>query len=266
VLKLRPQALASLELHLVETSPALRKTQRTVLSNTGLTPRWKERLDQIPDAPFILVANEFFDALPIRQFVRTHGAWCERRVALAPNSSLESPRFGFVAEPTLFDIEAQVPLARETVSGQIIEHSQSSISISSQIGAKLRQYRGRTLVIDYGYDEPHGDTLQAVRAHKKAPPLEDLGLADMTAHVDFATLMKAARDSGAETFGAISQANFLQRMGIAERFNALARNAGATEHARLTRQLGRLTDRNEMGELFRVVSFASPGLPAPPGF
>jgi NADH dehydrogenase [ubiquinone] 1 alpha subcomplex assembly factor 7 len=263
VLRLRPQALDGASFHLVETSALLRESQRAALGDLASRAHWHDHLESIPAGPGLIIANEFFDALPIRQFLKLKSVWCERRVALAK----ASPGFEFVAVPTLFDVEGEVSHARHAADGEILELSSASRAIAAGLGKRLAHQPGRALIIDYGYlDKRHGDTLQALRQHIKQAPLDEIGLADLTAHVDFAALAKAAQSEGAQPFGPVSQRKFLLSMGIEARLAALSKHASAGQRQTLKHGLERLTSPAEMGDLFRVLALSSPQLPAPPGF
>ncbi|MFZ1989263.1 MAG: SAM-dependent methyltransferase [Alphaproteobacteria bacterium] len=265
-LKLRPQALEAAHFHLVETSLPLRELQRKAIGDFTGRAHWHNHLESVSSAPGVIVANEFFDALPIRQFLKLKGVWCERRVALG-NSSSNQPRFEFIAVPTLFDVEAEISHAWGAADGQILELSGASRTIAAEIGRRLSQQPGRALIIDYGYSgERHGDTLQALRKHKKISPLDDVGFADLTAHVDFAALAQAAEKEGAQSFGPVRQRAFLSEMGIKTRLAALSKHASASQKESIERGVHRLTAASEMGDLFRVLALSSPKLPAPPGF
>jgi NADH dehydrogenase [ubiquinone] 1 alpha subcomplex assembly factor 7 len=263
-LKIRPQALEKTHFHFIETSPLLKAQQQSRLGVSGLRVAWHGSLADVPDRPFMLFANEFFDTLPVRQFLRRGGSWLERRVALVPNCP---DKFEFALAPSGFPIETEVPSARAAAQNQIVEISAAARGAGRKIGERLARVPGRALIMDYGYaDAGHGDTLQAVARHVKLDPLETLGEADLSAHVDFAAITREAAGAGARTFGPVSQGAFLERLGIAARHDALAARAAPDTRESLARQLHRLTGRDMMGELFRVLSLSSPDLGAPPGF
>jgi NADH dehydrogenase [ubiquinone] 1 alpha subcomplex assembly factor 7 len=267
VVRIRPQALDGLSLHLVEMSEPLRDAQAHALAGAGVRPRWHERLGDVPETgePMLILANELFDALPIRQFLRLGGVWCERRVALAPDRP-NGPRFVFVATPTLYAVDDETVSAHDARDGEIIEICPAARAIASEIGTRLAHHPGRALIIDYGYDGArHGDTLQAVAQHQKRDPLEAVGACDLSAHVDFRALADAARRAGAAASGPTSQGGFLSALGICTRHAALAARATAAQRKALDHALVRLTSPDAMGDLFKVLILASPGLPDPPG-
>ena len=225
------------EVHLVETSPALRALQRA----QGFDAVWHDSPDTIPDGPSIWIANEFFDALPVRQFVRIGGSWRERLV------DLDGDGFRFVAGPALRHAGAGG-------EGDISEVCPAAGGIAAMLAARP----GYGLVIDYGYVEPPGrPTVQAVSGHEPVDPLSRPGEADMSAHVDFAALMRAGREAGAAVWGPLPQGEWLRRLGI----EARAARLGGQEDA-----LARLTGEDAMGRLFRVLAFGPAGAPAPAGF
>lgn len=260
-LRLRPRALDGLEIVLIEASPTLAQEQRRRLAGTGIRTEWLREISYLPERPLVLVANEFFDALPIRQFWRQHGRWFERRVCL---KDPDAPAFEFVLLPSAAPLGL---LDAEPAESRILEASLVARNYAHLIGEHLAHAPGRALILDYGYSgEGNGDTLQALAGHKKADVLEALGAADLSAHVDFGALARTAREAGARVDGPVAQGAFLERLGIGARFAALTERASADERAVLKRQHHRLTAPGEMGELFKVLALSSPTLVPPPGF
>jgi NADH dehydrogenase [ubiquinone] 1 alpha subcomplex assembly factor 7 len=257
VAKAVPDFTAAAELHLVETSPALRAAQAERLD--CYAPRWHDRFDIVPDdAPLLLIANELFDALPVRQFVRVGGAWHERLVGLDEDGD----GFRFVLAPGRSSLAAGIAPA-DAAEGSVFELSPASLSLMGAIAARLARGAGCALVIDYAGGV--GDTLQAVRNHARAEFLADPGESDLTAHVDFAALARAARESGAAVHGPLLQGELLQRLGIMARFDALRARATETQAKTLASGLTRLVSTDGMGSLFRAMAVATEGL-APAGF
>ena len=242
-----PDFARAARLHLVETSPLLRQAQRARLP--GAT--WHEELSALPDGPLILLANEFLDALPIRQFVRRDGAWTERWVAGS----------AFVERPAP---DAPLPDAGE--EGEIREVNEPALTAAAALGARFATQGGAALFIDYGPAESApGSSLQAIRGRRAADPLADPGSADLTTHVDFAALARAARAAGAAAHGPVPQGVFLTRLGLHSRAAALA----ASDPGRGARHLEaatRLTAPEAMGRLFKALAISHPTLPTPPGF
>ncbi|MGE5546088.1 MAG: class I SAM-dependent methyltransferase [Solirubrobacterales bacterium] len=249
-----PPFLAAAEIWLVETSPTLRQKQRKTLA--GHTVSWAERFEDLPAGPLLLIANELFDALPIRQFEKRDGAWRERVVGLSDHG-LE-----FVAGPEAMpDLPAELLAAPE---GSVLETCPEGRRLAGLVGARLNREPGAALIIDYGHvRSAAGDTLQAVKRHKFHPVLEAPGTADLTAHVDFEALAVAAMP--ARAWGPVTQGGFLRHMGIETRAALLARAGGTKVEADLQGQLRRLIDPGEMGTLFKVMALAHPALPLPPG-
>ncbi len=271
-----PQFQANATLHLVETSLTLRARQREMLEaqRNGMAIHWHDRLEAVPDGPTLLVANEFFDALPIRQVEKTAHGWFERLVDLDPAGTEDAPRFRFVLEAFGSSGTRLVPvmLRDRAAVGSVVEVSPVSCAVARLIGARLAAHPGAALFIDYGYGHGPavGDTLQALRRHAFAPVLDDPGEADITAHVDFAALAAAARSAGAEAFGTVEQGDWLAALGIRQRAAALSAKANAAQAADIRSALARLVDADQMGRLFKLLALTSPGAfpdgGAPAGF
>ncbi|MGR0185804.1 class I SAM-dependent methyltransferase [Azospirillum aestuarii] len=253
--------------HLVETSPTLRARQKETLA--GLPVAWHDRLEDVPEGPTLILANEFFDALPIRQVQKTNHGWFERLIDIDSTESTDTPRFRFVLEAFGSAGARLIPPAlRDAPEGSVVEVSPASQAVARLIGERLAAHPGAALVIDYGYrgGPVVGDTLQALRRHAYAPVLDAPGEADLTAHVDFVAIAAAAREGGAESFGPVDQGDWLVRLGIQPRAAALKRSATATQAADIDSALARLIAPNQMGTLFKVLALASPGLGPPAGF
>ena len=250
-------------LHQVEVSPALRAAQAAALAGQPLaqTAQWHDVVEDLPrDRPLLLMANEFLDALPVRQFVRQTEGWSERQVGLAEDGTL---RFGLsppAPRPALADREA------DTEPGGVVELAPALPAVVGAIAGRIAQAGGLALLVDYGDWRSRGETLQAVAGHAFADPLDAPGQADLTAQVDFEAVAKAARAAGAAVHGPVPQGAFLDRLGIGARAEALARRLpegpALENHRAATR---RLTHPGEMGSLFKVLAVTQPGAPAPPG-
>jgi NADH dehydrogenase [ubiquinone] 1 alpha subcomplex assembly factor 7 len=253
-----PAFAAALEVHLVETSPLLRRRQRETLGHRPAT--WHDDVTTIPPAPSLVVANEFFDALPVRQFERTADGWCERLV----DADADGLRF-VLAPPAPAPL---VPAAlAEAAPGAVVEVSPAAIAIADALARRLVGAGGGALIIDYGHGASAvGETLQAVRRHAYAAVLEAPGEADLTAHVDFAAVARAAAEAGAVVHGPVPQAAFLAGLGIEARAAALAAGATPAQVADIEAALKRLTDVDAMGTLFKAMALTAPGTPSPPGF
>jgi SAM-dependent MidA family methyltransferase len=248
VAEMMPAFRAAAEVHLVETSPVLRAAQAARLPGAI----WHERVEAVPAGPAIVIANEFFDALPIRQFVRREGAWWERFVAAG----------SFVEQLA----EAAPALPEAAPDGAIHEVSEAGLAIARDLGERLRQQGGAALVIDYGPSEPgFGDSLQAMAAHGRAEPLVEPGSVDITAHVPFPALAAAARQAGGAVHGPLPMGLFLQRLGLMSRAAILARSNPRSAGLILS-GAERLVAPEGMGRLFKALCLCHPGLANPPGF
>lgn len=250
-----PAFLASLDLHLVEISPALRQRQKEALAGFQGDIAWHETVETLPDGPMILVANEFFDALPVRQLVGTSRGWHERCVGLDQDGAL---CFGLL--PT---DDNTLPLP---VDKAVIEVPAIGIDTMRCLAGRVARQGGVALVIDYGYAGPAiGDSLQAVYRHSFADTLANPGEADITTHVDFQYLASAAFEAGTIIHGLAGQGQFLEMLGIGIRAAVLKRNAGdaSSVDAALTRLTGK--DETGMGELFKVMAISSADLTELPG-
>jgi NADH dehydrogenase [ubiquinone] 1 alpha subcomplex assembly factor 7 len=240
--------------HFVETSPVLTERQRQAVPDAI----HHEGIAALPAGrPLLIVANEFFDALPIRQLVRTaDGAWRERMVAH------DGDRFVTTVGEQRFD--AVVP---KTLRGaDTIETSPASVGILRELAARIAVQGGALLAIDYGYEGPlGGNTLQALRHHRFADPFETPGEQDLTAHVDFAALAEAARTEGLTAHPVVTQRALLDALGIADRAAALARAAPARA-AEIDAARHRLVAPDQMGNLFKALALTAPGWPTPAGF
>lgn len=248
-----PQFLDAATIHLIEVSASLREMQEQTLSGSNRVT-WHRALDQVPPGAAIMIANEFLDALPIRQLVYHGDAWHERVIDVDPDSSLR-----FVAGPRVDFRNAAAP-----GNGAIVELRAGEDEVLRALAVRTEPCIA--LFIDYGPAEPSiGDTLQAVRRHAYADPLLEPGAADLTAHVQFAALAEKARAVGLATHGPITQAEFFGRLGIVERTQQLmAANPGRAGEIETAVQ--RLISPGGMGGLFKVMAIASPHLPPPPPF
>ncbi|GLK79237.1 class I SAM-dependent methyltransferase [Methylopila turkensis] len=258
--KVAPGFREAITVALVETSPTLREIQRKTLEPSGAHVRWAATIEEALDAPLpaLVLANEFFDALPVRQFVRTEAGWRERLVGLADGALA----FGLAAEPP-----ADLPLP-ERPAGATLELNPEGLAVAARIGAHVAAHGGAALAIDYGEGRSAGDTLQAVRGHRFVDPLGDPGEADLTAQVDFGALGRAARGAGAAVTPLLPQADLLERLGLAARATALKARATPAQAEAIDAAVLRLTDRapKAMGALFKALAFADPRLGPLPAF
>ncbi|MET1028396.1 MAG: SAM-dependent methyltransferase, partial [Dongiaceae bacterium] len=251
-----PDFLAAIDLHLVDISLPLRAAQKAALG--AYRPHWHETLETVPRGPFLLLANEFFDALPIHQFIRTPDGWRERGVTLA-SENLDS--FAWTSLPPGPQLALLRPAQLAAHSGAVAEVSPMSIAICDQIARRCRDDGGAALFIDYGPAKSGlGDTLQALRKHRYHDPLADIGGADLTAHVDFTTLCEVSQAAGCRAFGPATQAGFLRALGIEMRAHMLSAGKPPELAAEIVGSLRRLIDPAEMGTLFKVAAVAAPQL------
>jgi SAM-dependent MidA family methyltransferase len=242
--------------HCVETSPVLRDLQAVAVPHA----RFHDDVSTLPgDRPLIVIANEFFDALPIRQLVRTDAGWRERMVAWADGR--------FVPQPGSVPMDAAVPPAlRAAPLGSVLETSPAAGAVANDLAATLARQGGALLAIDYGYPRAAvGDTLQAMRDHAYSDPFDAVGDSDLTAHVDFGAIADAGRAAGLAVHGPVGQGAFLDALGLAARADALIRRhpdrAAAVAAAR-----DRLSAPQQMGTLFKALALIAPGWPQPEGF
>ena len=262
-----PEFRKAVVVHLVEVSPALQARQKQTLGGIDVPVLWHDSFEEVPDGTLIVVANEFFDALPVHQAVRQFNGWYERTVELDPYDNLT---FG-TGHDTLPLFEQLLPKAvRNAPIGSIYEWRNDRLAL--ELGRRIMppgKPGGAALVIDYGHvDSAVGDTLQAVGAHAFAGTLSSPGTVDLTAHVDFAALALSIESMGARAHGPVEQGRFLRALGLANRAAALKANAPRDKAADIDLAVQRLTGegRTGMGTLFKVAAFADPKLGPLPGF
>lgn len=250
-----PDFHRALDLHFVEIHPALRAAQAAAV---GRAATWHADLADVPPGPAVVLANEFLDALPVRQLLRSAEGWRERRIGLAGD------RFVFVPGPLLADppLEAAHMAA---VPGDIVELPAVAHGLLRALAARLARDGGVALFVDYGSQASGlGDTLQAASRHGAADPLDRPGAVDLTAHVDFAALARGARAAGLRIWGPVPQAVFLTRLGLHARAAMLTRQASTEQRIAIARGCARLVGDAGMGRLFKALALASPGIDAPP--
>ena len=261
----------SLSVSLVEISPVLKTSQEDALvaAKDVLKARslqWWSDFSEVPEGPLLVVANEFLDALPVRQFQKTPEGWRERMVDYSDDSKeflfilADGPPQDGVLPPDLSEAGA---MAKD---GDILEVRPAAAALAEAIAGRLADQPGAALIIDYGHAESAaGDTLQAVKDHQYRDPLAQPGEADLTAHVDFAAFGRAANRAGALILGPVGQGAFLGALGIGVRAEALMA-AEPAQGREIEAALSRLTSKDAMGRLFKVMALVSPGLAPPPGF
>ena len=253
---------SALEVHLVETSPVLQEIQARALAQSPVPVSWHKSLEDVPDGPAIILANEFFDCLPVRHYVKAARHWHQRLVGLDTQGDLA---FGLAPDP-------EPLLTMEAPDGAVLEISPAAQLMMTQLAARIAKGQSAALVVDYGYGETsYGETLQALKAHKRVNPLDCPGEADLTAHVDFAALTRAAQAAGADVFGPVTQGELLMRLGIAQRADALKKRATEDQACAIDLALARLVTERVgaapgMGLLFKAIAIAPRGAPVLPGF
>lgn len=246
---------AAARVTLVEASPTLRQVQRATLGDHPAT--WLDGAEGLPDAPLLLIANEFFDALPIRQFTRQGDGWAETVIGLQDGDLT----LGRTPPAPLAALQHRLG---DTPEGGIVETCPAASPIMARIGTTIAAHGGTALIVDYGDWRSRGDTFQALKDHRFTDPMAAPGEADLTAHVDFEALAQAAAPARASHL--IPQGTLLRRLGIDARAERLAqRLTGDALRSHLAAH-HRLTDDREMGSLFKALAIHPPHLPPPPGF
>ncbi len=246
IIQAMPAFRTALRVHFIETSPRLRQEQARRVPDAA----WHDDLSSLPDGPTILLANEFLDALPIRQFVRRGTDWLERYVGPS----------GFEERP----IDTVVP-APPATDGDTFERCDAALAFVRALAARFAQHPGAALFLDYGPEHSGlGDSLQALAGGKPADPLGPPGTADLTAHVDFAALAATARAAGASVHGPVPQGMFLAELGLFQRTNRLAQHLRPAEAAAVMEAARRLGEPNRMGRLFKALAIGSPQCPPLP--
>ena len=246
-----PGFRSALTVRFIETSPRLRDVQRAAVP----TAWFHDKIEDVPDGPAIVLANEFLDALPIRQLVNRADGWRER----------------FVHDGKFAERSAVAP-AHPAPNGPapldtVIELHDAAECWTAVLSARLVRQGGAALILDYGpAQSAPGDSLQALRDRRPADPLQHPGATDLTAHVDFAALGRAAHAAGAAVYGPVPQGVFLARLGLFQRTRRLARTQPAAQAAALMDAAQRLAEPSRMGQLFKALAICHPGIAAPPGF
>jgi NADH dehydrogenase [ubiquinone] 1 alpha subcomplex assembly factor 7 len=262
-MRVLPSLHQALDVHLVEINPVLREKQKSMLANAR-SVTWHDRLDDVPEGPSIIFANEYFDVLPIHQAVRRETGWHERVVE---NDGYGGLVFGTAPEPMPRFEVLLPPLVRSAPLGAVFEWRPNTEIM--KIATRVRDQDGAALIVDYGHVRSDaGDTFQAIAGHSFADPLKNPGQADVTAHVDFHALARAAEDMGARVHGPVQQGEFLQRLGIETRALTLMSKASHEVSEDIAGALRRLIGggRDGMGSLFKVLAVCEPRLASLAGF
>lgn len=252
--RLAPELHSSAHFVMIETSPRLAEIQKKTLATADAAVEWHVTLDTLPQMPLIIVGNEIFDAIPIRQFVRTSGQWRERCIGLDEKGGLR-----FVAGAASLDPVLLPASAANAPDGAIFEVGPARTALMDIISQRIKAHCGAGLFIDYGHAEPGiGDTLQALRKHRYTDILGDPGQADLTSHVDFASLAVTARQHGLDA-GLMTQGDFLLGLGLLERAGSLGAKADPAGQEKIRGEVERLAGPDAMGTLFKVMALAPRG-------
>jgi NADH dehydrogenase [ubiquinone] 1 alpha subcomplex assembly factor 7 len=258
-----PKFLDSVTIGLVETSPSLRETQRATLRGSPASLHWHDRIEDVPEGPLIVIANEFIDALPVRQFVRQGSRWRERCVTIGSNGALAFTLGGAIEDDELPGAAREL----DAPDGTIFETRPAIASLLAALATRAANAPLAALFIDYGHEQSgFGDTLQAAHRHRYADPLAAPGEIDLTAHVDFAEMKRSAKAFGLETYGPMPQGEFLLKLGLEARRDGLLRGARPDQREAIGSGAARLASPSAMGILFKALALASSGLASPPPF
>lgn len=254
IAKLAPQMSGSMRVAMIETSPRLIEKQRQKLDHANI--EWFESFADIPDGPLILVSNELFDAIPFRQFVKADGRFVERLIALD-----EQDEFHFVSGAGGID-EALLPDGHKLApKGTVFEAAPARTALMQEIAQRIATTRGAALSIDYGHlTSGFGDTLQAMLKHAYDDVFAHPGEADLTSHVDFDMLEKAARNCGCKT-GTMTQGDFLLAMGLIDRAGRIGTGRDAAFQNKIRSDVERLASPDQMGTLFKALAVSDPATP-----
>ncbi|NRB11401.1 MAG: SAM-dependent methyltransferase [Rickettsiaceae bacterium] len=262
VAKLKPEFFAAANIHLLEINPYFKAKQKSNLNIYGKELTWLKSINEIPKIPIIMIANEFFDAMPIKQYKKIKKKWYESTMVIDPLDGRIKYSNIAIKERLEKQLNQDHPNAKD---GAIFEESIESLEIVRFLARHIKKYTGSSLIIDYGYDiatksrqrGQYNSTLQAIKNHQYHSVIDSMGEADLTAHVDFQALKKAARQQGIKEYDIYNQAGFLQKYGIILRYQNLQKKLPADEKQILAKQLYRLTDKTQMGELFKVLVIAN---------
>jgi len=257
--RVAPDLLRAARVAMMEASPRLTEAQRIMLAASPVPIAWHTRLDEIAPGPLVVIANELFDAIPVRQYVKIGGAFRERLVGLGTGGE-----FTFVAGAGSIDPSFLPEGGREAPEGAIFEAAPGREAMMAEIASRIAARRGAALLIDYGHLVPgFGDTLQAIRRHRPEEVFASPGEADLTSHVDFAALSAAARAAGCRT-AVKTQGRFLLEMGLLERAGRLGAGKSASAQDAIRADVERLAGPGGMGELFKVLCVSDAATEVPP--
>ncbi len=256
--KLDPALKHSLPVHMVEVSPRLTAVQKEKLEGSGFQIHWHKTIATLPNSHMGIVANELFDAIPARPFIKHEGSWYESTICVSEGGS-----FRLTAKPAKIDLSILPATQEGEPDGTVFEYAPAREALMQDIGHHIRRHGGFGVFIDYGHAEPgFGDTLQAMQNHAYANVLEKPGEADITSHVDFQSLQRAAKASDLLVSNVITQGDFLNRLGIAERAQSLSKSQPQLRNT-LETAIDRLVSPKQMGSLFKVLGVSHPDMTLP---
>ena len=264
-----PEFARAANIALVETSAGLKNLQHDLLdeygSESGGPLIWLDTIDQLPPMPTLFIANEFLDAIPMRQFTKSGDNWREICVGIENNQGDNEEKFELVMGPASIDL-SMLPHGHENEpDGAIFETAPAREAIIISLAHHITSHDGAALLIDYGHDKSgFGDTFQAIKSHKFVPVLAHPGKSDLTSHVDFQAISQIAAQHGARIAGSLSQGEFLLKLGLLERAGRLGNLKSATIQAQIQTDVERLVSPQQMGELFKVFCLCKNDIIIPP--
>lgn len=260
--KFVPGVSEAVQVVLLETSESLIQKQKNTLQEFEI-----EHISSIHDfdgeQPVVIIGNEFLDALPIDHYEYSDGKWQQKQII----SKGDSYAYVNDGEDYTSDLELYLEARSEPSAGDMLEVSPAREAFIQECSEIIKNQGGAILFIDYGYVEPaFGESFQALQNHKFVDVLHEPGECDLTSHVDFFTLKEVMKEEGLDVYGAITQGEFLNRLGLQIRADRLKSNASPEEARDIDLAFHRLSGAREMGQLFKVIAGVSHGTPHPEGF
>jgi len=252
------------QVSLVETSASLESEQRSRLGSRDISIEWFENIEKLPAMPAIFIANEFLDAIPFRQFVKTDESWLELCVGINHDGESDSNALTFVTGPSAIE-ETLLPSGhKDQPIGAIFEYAPAREAICIQLAQHIKSYGGTALLVDYGHGTSgFGDTFQAVQSHKPVSTLANPGHSDLTSHVDFQAIGNVAAHNGLMVYDIFTQGDFLLKLGLLERAGRLGHGKSASVQQNIQLDVQRLAGDDQMGSLFKAMCLTHPQFPMP---
>ena len=252
--------MAAAQVQLIETSEKLKQEQEQKLSRVEVPVTWHETLENVPDDPMLLIGNEFLDAIPVRQYIKTNNGWHERCISLDDNKNLSWSLGASSIDPGFLPKQAE-----DEPEGAVFEYAPAREAIVEILATRLKKNGGAALLVDYGHAKSgFGDTFQAVKAHAYTDPLQEPGLADLTSHVDFDALTRTAKVTGVTVKPLMTQGDFLLKLGLLERAGQLGHGKQKPVQEHLASEVERLASATQMGTLFMVLAMTGSDIILPP--